>query len=86
MYLRTVSTHWNAPGKKGPHGELFNFFLEKEPMAISQLTEFGRCISAERVKACALIGLHMMAEENALRSNSDSSPDLGVMVRCHFCR
>ena len=21
--LRTASTHWNVPGKNGPHGELF---------------------------------------------------------------
>ena len=28
---------------------------------------FGPCISAEIVKACALIGLHMMAVENAFR-------------------
>ena len=30
--------------------------------------ELGPCIPAETVKACALIGLHMMAEENALRT------------------
>ena len=47
------------------------FFLKKEPMVLSELVEFGSCISAETVKACALIGLHMMAEENALRSDSD---------------
>ena len=34
----------------------------------------GLCVSAETVKACALIGLHMMAEENAIRSDSDSTP------------
>ena len=50
-------------------------------MVLSELVEFGPCISAETVKACALIGLHMMAEENALRSDSDSSPDLGDMWR-----
>ena len=62
--------------KYGPHGELF-IFLKKEPLVLSELIEFGPCISAETVKACALIGPHMMAEENALRSDSDSSPDLG---------
>ena len=34
------------------------------------------CLS---VKSCALIGLQMMAEENALRSDRDSSLDLGEM-------
>ena len=77
--LRTASTHWNAPRKYGPHGELFFFLLKKEPMVLSELTEFGPCFSAETVKACTLIGLHMMAEENSLRSDSDSSPDLGEM-------
>ena len=61
-------------------GELLFFFLKKEPMDLSELVEFGPCVSAERVKACALIGLHVMAEENALRSDSGSSPDLGENV------
>ena len=51
-------------------------FLKKEPMNLSELVEFGLCFSAETVKACALIDLHMMAGENALRSDRDSSPDL----------
>ena len=65
--LRTASTHWNVPGKYGPHGELFFFFLKKEPMVLSELVEIGPCFSAATVKARALIGLHMMAEDNALR-------------------
>ena len=68
--LRTASTNWNVQRKYGPH-ELFFFLIKKEP--ISELVEFGPCVLAETVKACALIGLHMMAEENALRSDSDSS-------------
>ena len=31
-------------------------------MALSELAEFGPCFSAETVKACALIGLHMVAD------------------------
>ena len=66
--LRTASTHWNVPQKYGSHGELFFFFfLKKEPMVFSELVEFGPRFSAETVMACALIGTHMMAEENALR-------------------
>ena len=79
--LRTASTQWNVPKKYGPHGELFFFLVKKEPTVLSELVEFGPCVSAETVKACALIFLHMMAEENALRSDSDSSPDLGEMWR-----
>ena len=70
MRLRTASTHWNVPGNYAPHGELWFFLLKKEPMVISELVGFGPCFSAKTVKACALIGLHMMAEENALRSDS----------------
>ena len=79
--MRTASTHWNVPKKYGPHSELFFFLLKKEPTVLSELVEFGPCVSAEIVKTCALIGLHMMAEENALRSDSDFSPDLGEMWR-----
>ena len=63
MCLRTASTHWNVPKMYGPHGELFFFLLKKEPMVLSELVEFGPCISAETVKACAMIGLHKMAED-----------------------
>ena len=44
------------------------FLFGKEPMVLGELVEFGPCISAEAVRTCALIGLHMMAEENTLRS------------------
>ena len=74
-----ASTHWNVSGKYGPHGEFFFFLLKKEPMVLSELVECGPCFSAEKVIACSLNGLHMMAEENALRSDRDSSPDLGEM-------
>ena len=33
--LRTASTHWNVPGKNGPHGELFFFVVKKEPVVAS---------------------------------------------------
>ena len=75
--LRTASTHWNAPGKYGPHGELFFFLLKKEPMVVNEMVHIEPSISAETIKACALIGLHMMAEEVAMRLDNDFSPDLG---------
>ena len=55
-------------------------FLKKEPMVLSELVQFGPCFLAETVKTRTLIGLHMVAEENALRSDSDSSLDLGGIV------
>ena len=73
MRLRTASTQWNVPGKYGPHGEPFFFLLKKEPRVLSELVRCGPSISTETVEACALIGLHMMAEENAWRSESGSS-------------
>ena len=69
---RTASTHWVSKEGCGPHGEHFFFLLKKEPMVLSELVEFGPCFSAETMKACAL----RMAEENALRSDRDSAPDL----------
>ena len=54
---------------------------EIEEEHATNMVEFVPCVSAETVKACAWIGLHMLAEENALRSDSDSSPDLGEMWR-----
>ena len=54
--------------------------MKKEPTVLSELIEFGPCISADTMNARALFGLQVMAEENALRSDSDS-PDLGDMWR-----
>ena len=54
-------------------------------MVLSELVEFGPpCFPAETVKGCAVIGAHMMAEENALRSDRDSSLDQGEMWE-HCC-
>ena len=73
MRLRTTSSQWNVPGRYGPYGELFFFLLQKEPMVIRELVRFGPSIPVEAVKACAMVGLHMMAEENSWRSDSGSS-------------
>ena len=37
-------------------------FLKKEPRVFSELLRFGPSISAEKVKARVVIGLHMVAE------------------------
>ena len=71
-----VSTHSplrsNVPGMYGPYDELFFFLLKKEAMVLRELVRFGPDISAEKVKACAWIGLHMMAEENSWPSDNGS--------------
>ena len=69
---RTASMEWNVPGKYGPHGELFFFLIQKEP-ATEQVGEtfspfFNADIrtplfSADVLKKCAVIALHMIAEE-----------------------
>ena len=46
-------------------------------MVLSELVQSGRCVSVETAKTCAWIGLHVMAEDNALRSDGHSSPELG---------
>ena len=71
--LRTASTQWNVSGRYGPCGELFFFLLKKEPLVLSELVRFLPSIPIEAVKACALIGLHMVIEENSGRSDSGSS-------------
>ena len=70
--LRTTSSQWNVPGRYGPYGELFFFHLKKEPMVLRELVRFGPSIPVA-VKACALVGLHMEAEEDTWRMDSDSS-------------
>ena len=74
-----ASTH-NLYAMEGPReiravwrAFLLFFFLKKEPMVLRELVRFGPSIPVEAVKACALVGLHMMAEENSWRSDSGSS-------------
>ena len=70
--LRTTSTQWNVPVRYGPYDKLFLFLLKKEPMLLRELVRFGPSIPVEAVKACAMVGLHMMAEENSWRTDSGS--------------
>ena len=70
--LRATSTQWNVPGRYGPYGELFFFLLKTWPMVIRELVRFLPSIPVESVKACALVGLHMMDEENSWQSDSGS--------------
>ena len=70
--LRTASVEWNVSGKYGPHGELFFFLIQKEPATMPGVETFSPFInadirtplfSAEVLKTCALVALHVIAEE-----------------------
>ena len=63
VFLRTAAGVWNVAKKYGPYGELFFFLKRKEPVFDREAVDFGSCVSAEALKACALIGLHMIADE-----------------------
>ena len=80
VLLRTASPQCNVPGRSSEAG-----FLKQEPRVFSELVRFGPSISAEKVKACALIGLLMVAEENSWRSDSGprrSCEDARNQSRC----
>ena len=61
---------WNVPKKYGPHGELFFFLIQKEMATVNDTFSpfFNADIrtplfSADVLKKCALIALHVIAEE-----------------------
>ena len=81
--LRTACTFLHAPGKCGPHGELFFFLIKKEPVASNEVSS-NPFVSAETLKACALIGVHFWAAEGEAGSTGSQSPDSEDMWR-HGC-
>ena len=68
--LRTTPTQWNVPARYGPHGKLFFFFLLKK--------------GVDQVKACALIGLHMMIDEKSGWSEKCSSVSSSSLNSLNF--
>ena len=83
--LRTASLDWNVAGKYGPHGELFFFLIQKEQATARNNETFSpfinpgirfSCFSADVLKKCALIALHVMAEE-ATGGDGFQVPELG---------
>ena len=84
--LRTASTHWIVPGKCGPQGELFFFLIQKESVVATNEVLPNPFVSAETLKASALIGLHLLAAEGEGEGGSSGcqSPDLGDTWR-HGC-
>ena len=72
VFFRTASMEWNVPGKYGPHGEPPFFLIQKEPAIAPNSETFSPfinpgirfpCFSTDVRKKCALIALHVMAEE-----------------------
>ena len=72
-------------GKYGPHGELFFFLIQKEQATAPSNETFSTlinpgvrfpCFSAEVFQKCALIALHVMAEE-ATGGDGFQVPELG---------
>ena len=76
-----ASTHWNVPGKYGPHGEPVFFIIKKEQVVTSNEVLPNPFVSAETLKACVLIGLHLLAAEGDGGSSGSQSLDLGDMRR-----
>ena len=67
----------NIAKKYGPYGQLFFFLVKKEPVVVREAVDFGPCVPAEALKACALIGLHVVADEVTSLSLNGLSPELG---------
>ena len=83
--LRAASMEWNVPGKYGMHGELFFFLIQKEPAIAPNSETFGPFISpgirtllfsADVLKKCELIALHVIAEEGR-EGDGFQVPELG---------
>ena len=77
--LRTSSSYWNVPVKYGPHSELFFFLIRKELVALTKAVPFKPVVSAEALRACALIGLHLLAAEGNAGSSGSQSLGSGDM-------
>ena len=57
------------------------FLVEKESVAASIDVSSNAFVSAETIKACALIGLQLLAAEGEVGSGGSQYPDLGDMWR-----
>ena len=75
LCLRTASVKWNVPGKCGPHGEHFCFFIKKEPAIMPGSETFSPSFaadirrpffSADVLTKCALIALHLLEEDGGV--------------------
>ena len=73
----------SVPGKCGPHGKLSFFQIKKEPVASNEVPS-NSFLCAETLRACALMGPHVLAAEAEAGSGGGQSPDFGDMWR-HGC-
>ena len=71
--LHAASAHWNVPGKY----RLFFFLIKKEPVVASDDVSSNPFVSAETLKAFALIGLHLLAAGDDTGFSGCQSPELG---------
>ena len=65
--LRTTSTQWNVPGRYGVRRASSFSLGRKSRWPSGSWFRFGASIPVRSSEACALVGLHMMAEENSWR-------------------
>ena len=81
--LRTASTEWNAMEKYVPQGKLSFFLTQKEPAMVSGCWNFSPFFAADTpyfsadLKKCALIALHLIAEEVSDGEDGCHAPGLG---------
>ena len=83
-FLSTASR--NVSGKEGPHDELFFVTIQNEPATVAGSETFSPffnadirtpLFSADVLKKCALIALHLIAEEGRGGEDGCHAPGLG---------
>ena len=79
MFPHTCSAQLSLgrSGKNGPHGELLFFTIKVASKEVLP----NPFVSAETLKARALISLHLLAAEGEAGSSGSQSPDSGDMWR-----
>ena len=75
-WIVCVYAQWNVPGKYGRHGELFFFLIQQEPATAPGSETFSPLFSAYVLKKCALIALHLIAEERGGDGEGGHAPGL----------
>ena len=65
------------PGKVWAACRALFLSIKKEPVVATKNVSSNSFVSAETLKACALVGLHLLATEGAAGSSAGQSPDLG---------
>ena len=73
--LRTASTLSRCSREVWAAWRALFFFLIKEPVAVSNEVPYKPFVSAETLKACALVGLYLLAAESEEGSSGSQSSD-----------